>query len=51
LSTIRFVDQDFASGIPETALSFAAERSLAPLGTEDQMDRMDVINQLFTELI
>jgi hypothetical protein len=46
-----FVDQDFASGKPEPALSFAADRSSAYQGPEDQMDRTDVIDQLFTESI
>jgi hypothetical protein len=46
-----FVDQDFASGKPEPALSFAADRSLAQQGPEDQMGREDAIDQLFTELI
>jgi hypothetical protein len=46
-----FVDQDFASGRPEPALSFAADRSLAQQGPEDQMGRRDAIDQLFTELI
>jgi hypothetical protein len=46
-----FVDQDFASGKPEPALSFAADRSLTQQGPEDQMDRTDAIDQLFAELI
>jgi hypothetical protein len=46
-----FIDQDFAPGKPEPALSFAADRSLAQQGPEDQMGRTDAIDQLFTELI
>jgi hypothetical protein len=46
-----FVDQDFASGKPEPALSFAADRSLAQQGPEDQMGRTDAIHQLFSGLI
>jgi hypothetical protein len=45
-----FVDQDFASGKPEPALSFAADRSLAQQGPEDPLGRTDAIDQLFTEL-
>jgi hypothetical protein len=46
-----FVDQEFASGMPEPALSFAVDRSLAPQGPGDQMGREGAIDQLFTELI
>jgi hypothetical protein len=51
LPNTLFVDQDSASGKPEPALSFAADRSLAQQGPEDQMGRRDAIDQLFTELI
>jgi hypothetical protein len=46
-----FVDQDFGFGKPEPAWSFAADRSLAQQGPEDQMGRTDAIDQLFTVLI
>jgi hypothetical protein len=46
-----FGDQDFASGTPEPALSFAADRSLAQQGPEDRRGRTAAIDQLFTELI
>jgi hypothetical protein len=46
-----FIDQDFDSGKPEPALSFAADQSSSPQGPEDQKGRADLIDQLFTELI
>jgi hypothetical protein len=46
-----FVDQDFATGNPDPALSFAADQSSAQQGPEDQMGRTDAIDKLFTEVI